>query len=217
MKKGAIFDMDGLLIDSESIFQQHWQQVAQEMNVELDPAFAFRICGTSGKQMTDIIEEFYHVEDGTEIMREVFRRVDETLLEYVPVKKGAIELMQYFHQHHVPIVVASSNHYDTIVHCMEKIGALPYITKMISGVDIGVSKPKPDIFLKSAQAIQLDPNQCYVFEDSFNGVRAGHAAGCYTVMIPDRIAPDDQLIGIYDVVYDSLLDVLKAIEEHQIP
>ena len=84
---------------------------------------------------------------------------------------------------------------------------------MISGEDVSRGKPNPDAFLLAAQRLGLNPADCYVFEDSFNGVRAGHAAGCFTVMIPDLLTPDQEIAKYYDACYPNLLTALGKIRD----
>ena len=80
---------------------------------------------------------------------------------------------------------------------------------VVSGQQVEHGKPAPDIFILAADKIGCAPEECYVFEDSANGIRAGAAAGCYTIMIPDLIEPDAELRGLADAVYGSLNDVIK--------
>lgn len=94
--KGAIFDMDGLLFDTECIYQQTWQEIAREMGVKLDGSFVKAISGTNGSRMCRVIERYYHVPDGTAIMDECMGRIRRKLSARVPVKKGVHEILDFF-------------------------------------------------------------------------------------------------------------------------
>ena len=109
MNYGAIFDMDGLLFDTEQVFQKNWTAIADEMGIELDPAFRRTICGTNGALMNSIIERFYHVEDGQPIQEDVYNRVHRDLENSVPEKPGLREILQFFRDKGYKIAVASSS------------------------------------------------------------------------------------------------------------
>lgn len=105
--KGAIFDMDGLLFDTERIYQQIWQEIAGERGVKLDSGFANAISGTNGQHMCRIIERYYHVPDGAAIMDECMERIGKRLSIHVPVKQGVHEILDFFHKRNVRIAVVS--------------------------------------------------------------------------------------------------------------
>lgn len=216
MKKGAIFDMDGLMFDTEQIWQKGWTELAEEYQVEIAPEFRKEICGTSGDLMKSIIEKYYHVEDGTEIMNEERKRVHDYLAVEVPEKPGVHEILKYLHDNGVKIAVASSSPREMIQRNLEKTNTFSYIDQLTSGQEVEHGKPAPDLFLHAAELIGMDPKDCYVFEDAYNGVRAGHAAGCCTIMIPDMIPPNEEMKEIADGIYDSLLDAKDAIEKGEL-
>ena len=193
MKKGAIFDMDGLMFDTEAIWQKCWTEIADERNTELDPQFRKDICGTSGALMNSVIEKYYHVEDGAPIAADCKSRVHASLKNFVPEKPGVHEILEYLHGAGEKIAVASSSPYEQIRSNLLMTNTEPYIDVMLSGTEIEHGKPAPDLFLKAAEKIGLPAEDCYVFEDAYNGVRAGHASGAFTIMIPDTQEPDDEM------------------------
>lgn len=216
MKKGAIFDMDGLMFDTETVWQRCWSEVADEMNLELDPQFRKEICGTSGDLMAGIIAKYYHVEDGHAIAKDVKTRVQNYLMEEVIEKPGLREILQFFRDNGVRIAVASSSTRGQIQRNLEKTGTAGYIDEIISGTEIAHGKPAPDIFLYAAEMLGYDAKDCYVFEDAYNGVRAGAASGAATVMIPDSQEPTDEMRELAAGIYDSLTDAMKAIQKGEI-
>ena len=216
MKKGAIFDMDGLMFDTETIWQKCWSEVADEMNLELDPQFRKDICGTSGDLMASIIEKYYHVEDGHPIAKDVKQRVQNYLMIDVPEKPGVHEILEFFREKGVKIAVASSSTRGQIGRNLEKTGTSHLIDEIISGTEIEHGKPAPDIFLHAAAQLGLPAEDCYVFEDAYNGVRAGAASGAATIMIPDSLEPNEEMYRIAAAVYPSLLAAKEAIEKGNI-
>ena len=213
MLNGAIFDMDGLMFDTEQVWQKNWRKIADEMNVTLDESFKSFICGTSGKLMNEVVERFYHVEDGAPIAAECIRRVHEDLASFTPEKPGIHEILEFFKSQGVKMAVASSSSIDQIRKNLENTGTEEYFDALVSGLQLSNGKPAPDIFLKAAEMMGLDPTDCYVFEDAFNGVRAGYAAGCKTIMIPDMNQPTEEIKALAYGVYDSLLDALEALRK----
>lgn len=208
---GAIFDMDGVLFDTERVFQQTWKELARERGVALADGFMETICGTNGAKMCRLIEQFYHVPDGAEIVNECKRRVAEKLSKSVPEKPGAREIIEYFRAAGVRTAVASSSSRRQILSNLTLSGLLPLIDVVISGDEVTACKPDPEIFLRAAAALGCDPADCCVFEDSLGGVRAGHAAGCDTVMVPDLIPPTPEIMPLCFRIYDSLNDALSEI------
>ena len=206
MQKGAIFDMDGLMFDTEQIWQNNWQKIAKEMGVKLAEEFKYEICGTNGALMNSIIEKYYGVKDGGPIAADCKQRVHDDLYESTPEKPGVHEILEFFRDHGVKIAVASSSSEEQIRRNLQNTGTEGFIDAIVSGVGMKRGKPAPDIFLAAAEKIGIDPKECYVFEDAYNGVRAGHAAGCTTIMIPDQVQPDDEIRGLADAVCTSLIE-----------
>lgn len=210
--KGAIFDMDGLLFDTEKLFQQTWNEIAEERGIQLPKEFSGEISGTNGKHMCRVIEKYYKISDGREIQDECMLRVQAKLKRNVPKKPGVDEILQYFKKNKIPLAVASSSSKQLIESNLRVARVSAYFDVIVSGTEVKHGKPAPDIFLIAAERIKCRPEECYVFEDSVNGVRAGVAAGCKTVMIPDLILPTREeykcCYGIYDTLKDAVMSFL---------
>ncbi|SKB69889.1 haloacid dehalogenase superfamily, subfamily IA, variant 3 with third motif having DD or ED [Lachnospiraceae bacterium] len=213
---GAIFDMDGLLFDTEKIWQRKWHDVADEMGVTLPDEFKNEITGSSGPFMNKVVCKYYHVEDGAEIIKDVYERVHTEAQAHVDMKKGVVEILDYLKDNGFLIAVASSSSRKQILHNIQSAGIQNYFDAIVSGVELSRGKPAPDIFLKAAEQIKCRPEDCYVFEDAINGVTAGHAAGCKTVMIPDMLEPDEETIKKTVMVCKDLIEAKEAIREGKI-
>lgn len=211
--RGAIFDMDGLLFDTERIFQQTWNEIAKEKNLYLSEEFASAISGTNGSYMCSVIEKYYKVSDGRKIRDDCMERVQKKLEVYVPKKVGVDEILQYFKKHSVHLAVASSSSKKQIENNLKRAGVRSYFEAIVSGTEVENGKPAPDIFLLAAEKIGCRPEECYVFEDSLNGIRAGYAAGCKAVMIPDLIAPTEEMYKLSSGIYETLVEARNKIEE----
>lgn len=190
---GAIFDMDGVLFDTERTYQETWHEIAAERGIELDDSFLKAITGTSGAHMYRVLEKYYQASDGSVLAEECMGRVRKKLSVHVPVKEGVREILEFFKKKEMRIAVASSSLAPQIEANLQKAGIRNYFSEIVSGTEVEHGKPAPDIFLRAAERIGCMPQECFVFEDSENGVKAGYAAGCATIMVPDLIEPSPEL------------------------
>lgn len=191
--KGAIFDMDGVLFDTERIYQETWQEIAARQDITLDGSFLRAISGTNGAYMCRVIEKYYHVPDGKDIMERCMEQVRQKLSVYVPMKKGVRDILDYFRKNDIGIAVASSSTVQQIEANLQMSGIRDYFSVIVSGSEVNQGKPEPDIFLLAAKRLHCAPEECFVFEDSENGIRAGYAAGCFTVMVPDLLEASSEI------------------------
>lgn len=211
MKRGAIFDMDGLLLDTERLYQESWVEMARTFGQTADPAFPAAVSGTSGEGMREVIRRYYPAVDPYAFQAGCIARVDGILDEQgPPVKPGAGELLEYLGARGVKLAVASSTGRERILSNLRAARLDRFFDAVVSGQQVERGKPEPDIFLLAAREIGCPPEDCYVFEDSVNGVRAGMAAGCVTVMVPDLAAPPKDLA--VSKVCSSLLEVKELLK-----
>ena len=213
MKKGAIFDMDGLMFDTERVYQETWEEMGAEYGVELGDRFAQEICGTAGERERNILRRYFHLDEVEDLLKEHAERVRAKLTEEVPEKPGIREILAFFKDNGVRTAVASSSPIELIRNNLRLTGLDEYIDSAISGANLERGKPAPDVFLLAAETIDLPAEECYVFEDAYNGVRAGYAAGAYTIMIPDILPPDDEMREKADLICATLTEALAIIRE----
>ncbi len=216
MKKGAIFDMDGLMFDTEALWQEGWRILAREFSYEPSPDFARDISGTSGEVMIGVVNKYYDGIDAEEFIKKERAYVEDKLAREVPIKEGLFTILDYFREHKVKMAVASSSRRQMIEDNLDKAGCRDYFDVVLSSTEVEKAKPAPDVFLAAAKELGLDPADCYVFEDSFGGIRAGHAAGCLTVMVPDQQQPTEEIRSLADGVYVTLTEVTEAIRRGEI-
>ena len=212
MKKGAIFDQDGLMFDTEAIFSRGWAEAAERLGVTLPEGFRAAVTGSGGEATRRIIRDWLPGVDGGALLEMVYRISYEIQSRTLPEKPGLHEILEFFRSRGVKMAVASSSHRAPVERNLQMSGVRPYFEAVISGEDLSRGKPDPEAFLTAAARLGLPPEDCYVFEDSFNGVRAGHAAGCCTIMIPDLLQPDEEIARYYDACYPDLLAALEHIK-----
>ena len=145
MAGGCIFDMDGLLFDTERIFQNYWRAIAAERGIVLADSFITEITGTSGEMMNRILEKYYHTEDGGEIQKDCKERVLRHLAKNVPVKTGAVEILGRCSMLGIKTAVASSSPLRQIENNLENAGMENCFDALVSGDEMERGKPAPDI------------------------------------------------------------------------
>ena len=213
MKKAVVFDMDGVLFDTESMSSNAWMRLAKERGLG-DIGELTEDC--IGRNRTDIILQFKRrfgegfdadgfLNAGRDLMN---RYIAENGL---PLMKGAREILQYLKENGFAVGVASSSGRKTILRNLELSGLAGYFQAVTGGDEVTLSKPKPDIYLEACEAVGVPPQKAIAVEDSPNGIRAAYRAGMKPVMIPDLVQPDQEISGLLFQKYDSLLDLKDAI------
>lgn len=213
MKKGAIFDMDGTLLDTERLYKESWTYLAKQYGQIHNQEFPLAVCGSSGEEMLSIIRKYYPNVDAVQFREDCYTRVAQIVEKNVPVKKGAKEILTFLKEKGIRLAVASSSRHKQIEKNLDKAGLLPWFDVLIGGDEVVNGKPNPDIFQTAAKQIGCTPEECYVFEDGMNGIRAGAAAGCSTMMIVDLTLPNKEAEEICTGIYDNLLEALEAVKQ----
>lgn len=219
MLDALIFDMDGLMFDTERIWQMFWSPVLYERGIMYEPAQGPACSATNGKVKQDILRSFYGDDWDVEgACREFSRMARDHLgrLNDMHPKPGLYELIAWAHEMRVPLAIASSSSIPLIGHHLQVADLMEDFDAVVSGEDAPRSKPYPDIFLMAAERLEADPARCLVCEDSFNGVRAAHAAGIPVAMVPDTQEPDDEMREIATVIVESLHDVRRLLEKGEL-
>lgn len=213
MKKGAIFDMDGLLLDTEKVYQEGWEKLALNYVDKPNPEVPKACCGSAGEQVVKILQEYYPGVNGYAYLQDVTHYYARHVESDLCVKPGVIEILEYCKLNNVKMAVASSTYLDQIHRNLKIAGIISYFDVIVSSLDVEHSKPAPDVFLEAARRLEIAPCDCYVFEDAINGVKAGLKAGCATVMIPESQKPEHVFYDSCAGIYMSLKEALDAIKQ----
>lgn len=204
--QGVVFDVDGVLFDTERLMHTVWLEVGAEMGW---PQVGEDYLEFVGQNRTDIYAKmlrFY----GPTFEKEVFlpacsqRLQDRLERDGVPLKPGAMELISFLHQRRIPIAIATSTAAVRTRRRMEMTGLDQFLQAMVTGDQVTHGKPDPEIYRLACQALGTDPACTVAVEDSRNGILSAHAAGMPTVMVPDMIAPTPELEQLLWKRCDSL-------------
>ncbi len=182
----VIFDMDGTLLDTQSICVPAWDYAGEKQGILGMGSAIPNVCGMNEIGWTAYLEEHFNTLD-IPLFKKTMR---DYIIENgkVTYKKGAEELLAFLREHGIRLALASGSSHASINHHLNEVGAMDVFEVRVGGKDVEHGKPAPDIFLLAAEKMGVDPKDCFVFEDSSNGIRAAHAAGMKAIGIPD-VAP----------------------------
>ena len=214
MISGVIFDMDGLMTDTERLYIDLWCRILREQGMEEHREVVTRCIGMDHGKMRAYIAETLGADfDYLSVLGEVGKRSEQYCRENgIPVKPGLYELLDYLDQQHIPYAVATSSRGQGARSKLEKIGVLSRLHGLVTGDMVEKGKPDPEIFVRAAQALKLPPKNCLVLEDSPHGILAAYKAGCLPMMIPDLWQPDEDVRALLYAQGNSLLDVIPVLK-----
>jgi HAD superfamily hydrolase (TIGR01509 family) len=214
MIRGVLFDMDGVMIDSERQSDKGWAYSAKVQGEEM-PIWLMN--GFKGAPRPDCVKMFdehfkgrLEYNETRRIRTDFVHRLREK--EGIPVKPGLKELLDYLKSAGIPCAVATSTEKSSAEKTLHSIGAWDYLSAVVYGDEVEHGKPHPDIFLKAAERIHVNPRDCIVVEDSIHGIRAGHAAGARVIHVPDTIKIKDDVRALTWHVVDTLAEIPALIE-----
>ena len=214
MINGVIFDMDGLMFDTERMWATFWKPALAALGLEYKEGLAEAERGTAGETSRNIVRQFYGEDcDANAIIDSLHRVADEEFQKPVPKKPGLDELLAWLDANHIPMAVASSSRMASIRHHLNGWGLTHYFKVIVSGEQFSASKPNPEIFLRAAEALGTARDRTLVLEDSYNGVRAGAAGGFVTVMVPDMAPANDEMRRLYTAECRDLYEVLEGLQK----
>ena len=213
--QGVIFDMDGLMFDTEPVWGACWTSVCAKVGLEVPDGMVEAVRGRSGETMIATVREYLGPDAPVEWLWEQEKEAVREAIEREGVsKKGGLdELLTYLHDCQIPAAVASSSPKAQIEANLARHGIAGYFDVIVSGESLGKSKPDPAIFLEAALLLGTEPRRTIVLEDALTGVEAGWRGGFITIMVPDLTPPDEKARRRATAIVDRLDDVIDLIEE----
>lgn len=212
--KAVVFDMDGIIFDSERKVVECWIEIAAKYGIK-DIEKLCRMClGTNSIETRRLALEFY----GEDFPYDE-RKAEQSALYHerydggrLPMKVGVRELLEFLKQKGLKIALASSTRRVVVENQLRDAGILPYFDKVVCGDMVSHSKPHPEIFLRACEELSVEPECAIAIEDSYNGIRSAHAAGMRPIMVPDMAEPNEEMEGLAEVILPSLLKVREYIK-----
>lgn len=214
MYKAIIFDMDGVIFDSEKCVIECWKVVAEKYSIPNIEPVLIKCLGVTYEEGKKIFlkyygEDFPYDERKKERSDLYHERYDGGRL---PLKSGVKELLIWLKDNGYKVGVASSTREAVVSKQLEDAGLLLYFDNLTCGDMIERSKPEPDIYLAACDGLGVKPEDAIAIEDSYNGIRSAYRAGLLPVMVPDLLEPDDEMRSLSGKIFESLLDVKSWLE-----
>ena len=212
--RGVLFDMDGLVLDTEKLYTRFWMASARDLGYPMtfEQALGLRSLNRTAGQ--DKLTEYF----GPGISYNTVRNhrielMDAHIEKYgIDVKPGIFHLMDYLEANGIASAITSSSPMTNIQRHLSAHNLLHRFDKLCSGYDVPNGKPEPDIYLHGAASLNLRPEQCLALEDSPTGILSAYRAGCLSVMIPDQDQPDENTTALLYAKADSLADIISLLK-----
>ena len=214
--KAVLFDMDGLMVDTESLATEAFIHSAKKQGYDMTKEETLLVLGFTTKSIYEFWENYFKNSDvsGKQLVDDHYKYIENILFTTGPRKMPYIEeLLKYLKESNYKVAVASSSNIDHIINNMEKTGLKKYIDEFASGAEVENGKPAPDVFLLAAERLGVKPEECLVLEDSKAGVLAGSSAGAKVIMVPDMFKPDEECKERTYRIVGNLGEVISVLEE----
>ena len=212
--KAFVFDMDGVIFDSERLGLRCWQIVADRYDLGDITETAKKCIGRSTKDTMMIFDDAYGDRVSVEKLYTEAKTVMSELIEKegLPLKTGVFELLGFLRESGIKLGLASSTSYNTVCAELKGAGLLDYFEVVVGGDMVEHSKPEPDIYLLACEKLEVSPENAACVEDSFNGIISASRAGLHTIMVPDMLMPTDEILKLVEIYKKSLGEVKEYLE-----
>lgn len=216
-KKAVVFDMDGVIFDSEKLYRKHWMITGKEYGIPEDEMkeLCNLIAGATKEKNSRLMKSRY----GEEFDYDAFRTAtmnrldDEVRKNGLEFKPGVKELFSYLKENDYKIGLATSTQRERAEGNLKREGILDVFDYIVYGGVVPNGKPAPDIYLKACEGLGVEPSDAIGIEDSMNGIFASSSAGLYTIMVVDLVPPTQEIREKADEIFDSLFDVISLLDK----
>ncbi|MDB2384132.1 HAD family phosphatase [bacterium] len=211
----VVFDMDGVLLDTEILYKKVTFIAAEQFGFAMTEELHLSTVGVpadgSEKIMRAGMPQNFPFEEFDAAWRKMLK---QELHKHVPVKSGVVDLLTWLNANNVPAAVATSTDFEAAHDHLKRADLAKHFSAIVTRGDVQQGKPHPEPFLTAAARLSMDPEDCLALEDSHNGVRAAHAAGMKTVMVPDLLAPTDEIRALCSGVASNLAEIERTFRAH---
>ena len=212
--RGVLFDMDGLVLDTEKLYTRFWMEAAHDLGYPMtfQQALGLRSLNRNAGQ-EKLTEYFGPGISYTAVRAHRIELMDAHIAKYgIEVKPGIFELMDYLHANGIASAITSSSPMENIQQHLSAHNLLHRFDRLCSGYGVPNGKPAPDIYLYGAASLGLDPRECLALEDSPTGILSAYRANCLPVMIPDQDQPNAETEALLYAKADSLTDIIDLLK-----
>ncbi|MGN0601535.1 MAG: HAD family hydrolase [Oscillospiraceae bacterium] len=212
--KAVVFDMDGVIFDTEKMYLDAWKTIGDKYGIDRADESALMCVGLSQTDSVKLLLERYGADFQVEKYHKEIRRLVEDKMsdEGIPMKKGVCEILNFIRECKIPLGLASSTQKNRVESLLSKAGIKDYFQVIVGGDMIEHSKPDPLIYLLACEKLDVDPHDSVAVEDSRNGVISAYRAGMRTLLVPDLIQPDEEMMKMSEGRFEDLIDVKKYLE-----
>ncbi|MCP4257779.1 MAG: HAD family phosphatase [Planctomycetes bacterium] len=210
--EAVIFDLDGLLLDTEPIYRMAWQKAAKELGYTISDDLYLSLIGRRIKDAETILTEIFRDDLPMSEFHTLWTQLwhDHVKDNGIAEKSGARELLDFLEKRTIAKAVATSTNWN---EAMLSLGEMKErFNAIVTGDQIKNGKPSPDIFIEASRLLRISPENCLVLEDSEAGIKAAHSAGMTSIVVPDLIQPSEEVASIVYRIYYSLHDVKKLLK-----
>ena len=213
--RGVLFDMDGVILDSEVLYTRFWREAAEQMGFPMTMEIALGLRSLSHDRGQKYLEQFFGPEVNYTAMRQLRIRLMDAWVEVhgVEPKPGAGELLDWLRERKLPCAITTSSPTERVKAHLTPLGLYDKFDAICSVAQVAHGKPEPDIYLFGAETLGLRPEECLAVEDSPTGLLSAWRAGCRAVMVPDRDQPDKETLDRCFALADSLTDLKGLLED----
>ena len=214
--RGVLFDMDGLVLDTEKLYTRFWTEACLFFGFHMTREQALRMRAANSRLSEQNLHEFFGPSaDYRAIRAKRIELMEAHIAAHgVEPKPGIHELLDWLQAHGIATAITSSSPTDRIQNHLTPLGLYHRFDQICSGYDVPWGKPAPDIYLKGAAVLGLEPGECLALEDAPTGILSAYRAGCLTVMIPDQDQPTEDLLPLLYARADSLTDVIPILSRN---
>lgn len=213
--KAVLFDMDGLMVDTESLSTEAFINSAKAQGYNMTKEETLKVLGFTKANIYQFWIDYFQGTnvDGKKLVDDHYEYIENVLYTVGPEKMPYVdELLKYLRENNYKIAVASSSDTADIKNNLEKTKLEKYIDEIASGAEVENGKPAPDVFLLAAERLDVDPKDCLILEDSKAGIKAGKASGAMVFMVPDIFTVDKECEDTADRILTNLGEVIEILE-----
>ena len=213
--KAVLFDMDGLMVDTESLSTEAFINSAKAQGYNMTKEETLKVLGFTKANIYQFWIDYFQGTnvDGKKLVDDHYEYIENVLYTVGPEKMPYVEeLLKYLRENNYKIAVASSSDTADIKNNLEKTKLEKYIDEIASGAEVENGKPAPDVFLLAAERLDVDPKDCLILEDSKAGVKAGKASGAMVFIVPDMFTVDKECEDTADRILTNLGEVIEILE-----